>query len=148
MSDEIQIRPMSAEDLTQVAAIEKATFSDAWSQEGFAESLAREDTVCLCAASGQRVLGYALLYTVLDEGELMNIAVDETCRGQGIGRKLLNAVLAQGASRGISHFYLEVRAGNLPAQKLYQSAGFAVDGIRPDFYEKPRENAFLMSLHR
>ena len=147
MSEKYVVQPMRAGDLVPAARLAAACFSNPWRIDAFADALIRKDTVCLSVLSGEALCGYAVLYTALDEGELVNIAVAEEHRKRGVGGMLLDEVLAAGEALGVKHFYLEVRESNLAAQGLYRSRGFQTDGVRRDFYEKPRENAFVMSLH-
>ena len=95
-------------------------------------------------SEAQKVAGYCCLYCVLDEGEIVNVAVSESFRKQGIGERLVRHLMQAGAQRGAKNFYLEVRAGNEPAQCLYEKLGFKTVGIRKNFYEKPVENALVM----
>lgn len=145
MGVEVFFRNMEMSDLDQVCAIEQAVFSDPWSREGFAESLGSGQAILLTAVSeAQKVVGYCCLYCALDEGEIVNVAVSETFRKQGIGERMVRHLMQAGTKRGAKNFYLEVRAGNQPAQRLYEKLGFKTVGIRKNFYEKPVENALVM----
>ena len=84
---------------------------------------------------------------VLDEGYISNIAVSPALRRQGIGAALLRAMLEEGVRRGLAFLTLEVRVGNAAARRLYRRAGFREAGIRPGYYEKPREDALLMTYY-
>jgi ribosomal-protein-alanine N-acetyltransferase len=83
---------------------------------------------------------------VLDEGSLDNIAVDPAYRRQGVAQALLEALIAQGQAQRLSFITLEVREHNAPAIGLYEKNGFQVVGRRKNYYEKPREDAILMTL--
>ena len=76
----------------------------------------------------------------------MNVAVDPECRQKGIGHALVQSLIKEGEKKGAVFFYLEVRESNLAAQKLYEKSGFTVSGIRKNFYQKPAENALIMSM--
>lgn len=140
------IRKMIKEDLSQVCAIENEIFSDAWTMQGFLDTLENSQAIMLVAASDEdgSVEGYCCLYQAFDEGEIVNVAVHPDKRCRGIGYKMVEELMQQGILEGISHFYLEVRESNVNAQKLYEKLGFEMIGIRKDFYEKPRENAIIM----
>lgn len=147
MADRMRIivRGMVSEDIEQVSAIETTVFSDAWSMEGFYDSLKNENSILLSAVDEQeRIVGYCCLYGVLDEGEIVNVAVHPKFRQQGIGEMLMKALIKAARSRGMNQFYLEVREGNHAAQQLYKKMGFAIVGVRKNFYEKPVENALVM----
>lgn len=141
------IRNMEISDLDQVCAIEQDIFSDAWSRQGFLDSLDNEQALLLCAVDGDEVLGYCCLYTMFDEGEIVNVAVHPERRCLGIGAQMIKILMDQGCAKGVCQFYLEVRESNVPAQWLYEKMGFAVVGIRKNFYVKPVENALVMHCH-
>ncbi len=141
----ISIRRMEEKDLPQVAAIERATFSLPWSEEGFRTSLNSADTLYLAAVDEQeQVVGYCGILRSFDEGEITNVAIAENYRKNGIGYQMLSELLSQGRKIGITRFLLEVRAGNTPAIHLYQKLGFTALGIRKKFYERPIEDAVIM----
>lgn len=143
--DEIRIRRMQFRDVKPVAAIEAATFPRPWSEQSFHREV-QENPVAryLVAERDGQILGYAGAWVVLDECHITNIAVAESERGQGIGKKLLNALMQYVSNLGAGWADLEVRVSNLRAQKLYQGAGFVSVGKRKKYYEDNGEDAFLM----
>ncbi len=138
------IRQMVPGDVRQVAEIERSTFSIPWSEASFKDTLNREDTLYLVAEAEGEILGYCGLWQSLYEGEIPNVAVKESCRRRGVGKALLEALFLQGEKRGITAYTLEVRVGNSGAILLYEKLGFQAVGIRPGFYEKPKEDAVIM----
>lgn len=138
------VRQMELDDISQVAEIEKNTFSIPWSEASFRDTLSREDTLYLVAEEQGEILGYCGFWQSLDEGEIPNVAVKGGYRRRGVGEALLKALFLQGAERGITAFTLEVRAGNAAALLLYEKLGFRAVGMRPDFYRKPVEDAVIM----
>ncbi len=140
----ITIREMRIEDLPEVAEIEKATFSEPWSCESFASSLALPDSLYLTAQEDGTVVGYCGLICFLPEAEIVNMAVKESERGRGIGFSLMDELMDRGHAKGIEHFTLEVRVSNRAAIHLYKRFDFYPVGIRPGFYAKPREDALIM----
>lgn len=138
------VRQMEPDDISQVAEIEKNTFSIPWSEASFRDTLNREDTLYLVAEEQGEILGYCGLWQSLDEGEIPNVAVKGGYRRRGVGKALLKALFLQGAERGITAFTLEVRAGNAAALRLYEKLGFRAVGVRPGFYVKPVEDAVIM----
>ena len=138
------IREMSALDIDTVAALEAEIFSMPWSAQGFADTLHREDVLFLVAYEEEKLLGYAGVYCTLDEGEITNVAVEQTARRCGIGCALMETLIRALADRGIFRIVLEVRASNEPAIRLYEQTGFSVAGTRKNFYEKPTEDAYVM----
>lgn len=99
------------------------------------------------AAEEQGVLlGYAGMQVVVGEAYITNIAVDPAYRRMGIGESLLKALIEHGVDRDVDFLTLEVRRSNTGAQELYRKLGFAEEGIRKGYYEKPKEDAILMTL--
>ncbi len=138
--------PMDRSHLHEIAQIERECFSDPWSETSLEEELYNP----LCSfIVAQRpdgaVLGYAGVHVVMDEGYLDNIAVREDYRGQGIADDLLEAFIRFGRVH-LAFLTLEVRPSNEPAIQLYLKHGFAQVGRRKNYYEKPREDAIIMTL--
>ena len=96
--------------------------------------------------SAGAVGGYVIALTVLDESEILNIAVAAELRGRGIGGIMLDAVLAQVRERGAVAVYLEVRESNESARRLYASRGFSELSRRKNYYRKPSEDALVLQL--
>ena len=143
----IIIRKMQIEDLTQVCEIEKANFSLPWSEKSFSDSIKRNDTIFLTALAGEEVVGYLGCYCICGTGEITNVAVKASMRGQRIGAMLLQKLYEAGAALETKEFFLEVRESNEAAIRLYTREGFIKEGIRKNFYEKPIENAVIMWKH-
>ncbi len=137
----VLIRPAAAADMSAVAALESFCFS----LPRQLPQLERERENFLIAEEDGVFLGYIDAAAVLDEGYIGNIAVCPESRGRGVGRALLRALKERHRGQ-LTFLTLEVRASNAPAIALYQSEGFRQAGIRPGMYEKPREDALLMSF--
>ncbi|MBQ8185217.1 MAG: ribosomal protein S18-alanine N-acetyltransferase [Lachnospiraceae bacterium] len=144
MPETLQIRFMEERDLDQVAAIEKKYFSMPWSRRNFLDSLKLAHTIYVVAEIDSRIAGYCGCYQMLEEAEIVNVAVDETFRGRGIGYRMLTELMRLGEKQGAFAYTLEVRVSNAPAIRLYESLGFESLGIRKNFYEKPVEDAMIM----
>lgn len=144
--DEVEIVKLKAEYCSQIAEIEKRTFSLPWSEKAFLECIGYPDRHYFCAVCKGKVLGYCGYWGVLDEAEIYNVAVKEDSRGRGIGKLLLTKLIDYGKLDNRNRFLLEVRLGNKSAIGLYKKLGFKEDGIRPNFYDEPKEDALLMSL--
>lgn len=142
-----RIIPMTPAHLSAVAALEKRCFpADPWSENVFRQALDSPDTAILLAEGEDgALLGYAVLYSVLDEGNLDNIAVAPEFRRQGVADALLSALAGLCRERELVHLMLEVRASNDPALALYRKYGFAEVGRRKNYYPNPREDAILMT---
>lgn len=142
-----RIVPMAAAHLPAVVALEQICFpSDPWSESVYRAAL-DNPAVGILLARGEdgALLGYAVLSTVLDEGNLDNIAVAPEARRNGIADALLSALTAFGREH-LARLMLEVRASNAPAIALYEKHGFAAVGRRKHYYDAPREDAILMTL--
>lgn len=132
------------EHLDEVAEIEALCFSDPWSADAL-KILTREGGFGMVALTEDgRAVGYGGMLTVLDEGQITNIAVHPDFRRLGIARDLLSAMLAHGRSLGVTQFSLEVRSSNVGAQALYLQQGFEIAGTRKRFYSHPTEDGLVM----
>ena len=139
--DSLSLSPAAPADLPSIAALEELCFSLPRPLEQLGRALP-DFTV---ARFNGAFAGYADMLTVLDEGQIGNVAVVPEFRRRGIGAALLDSLLRSGAANALSFLTLEVRAGNLPAIALYESRGFAVVGRSPNYYERPREDALFMT---
>ena len=128
----------------QVAALEKLCFSDPWSEYSVASELKNPLSLWLIAEEDGTVCGYVGSQTVLDETDMMNIAVHPDCRRKGIAAALIEELVTQLKGRGSHILRLEVRQSNAPAIALYASMGFKELGIRKNYYRNPRENALIL----
>jgi ribosomal-protein-alanine N-acetyltransferase len=137
------LRDATKEDLPAILEIDGASFSQPWSQRSFEQCFADDKTYIVIAQSDERVLGFGVAYTVGDEGEITTLAVDAAVRGQGVGEKILQALLDFCRARGAHKVFLEVRAGNGAAQRLYARCGFVEAGLRRRYYADG-EDAVLM----
>jgi [ribosomal protein S18]-alanine N-acetyltransferase len=142
--DEIQIRPMTQKDLEAVVRIERLSYSVPWSNATFRGLLFRADTDLLCAEIGGTLVGYAVCWFVLDQGELGNVAVDPVFRRRGIAARLVEATLERARKRRAKEVFLEVRRSNDVAQRLYKRLGFREVGVRRNYYSLPAEDALVM----
>ncbi len=129
------IRPMTEADLAVVLAIEQACFPRGWSCTHFLAELASERATCVVAEQDGQVAGYLCLTVLLDEAEILNVAVDPSSRRCGIGNALLQWACDQAVRQGAKVLRLEVRASSAPAIGLYQRWGFRQTGLRRAYYE-------------
>ena len=143
----IACRPLVASDIDAVFAIEAGAFTTPWQPETF-EGLLGRDTVEMVVMTDQtsEVIGYAVLWCILDQGELANLAIVPERRGAGLGSHLLRHVLDVAALRGVAKFFLEVRASNAAAIALYEGFGFTEIGVRRGYYDNPKEDALVMAV--
>lgn len=135
---------MKPEDAADAADMEEKIFSVPWSEQAFLEALSQECTVFLAAKTEERCIGYIGAYFAADEAEITNVAVDEDYRRRRIGEALVKGIQKEAVQRGTQSIFLEVRCSNASAISLYQKLGFSVCGTRRGFYEKPKEDAYVM----
>ena len=139
------VKRIERADLARIATLERACFTHPWSEEALA--LLCTDTafgfVCL---DRDTAVAYGGMLTVLDEGQIINIATSPAHRGQGLGTAVLSALLEHARERGLVSVTLEVRLSNAPAIALYRKLGFAELGRRKNFYTQPTEDAFVMGV--
>jgi len=133
-------------DLLEIEAIERASFSDPWSLEalkGFFQQSHARGWICREEACP---IGYLIASSLLEEGELMRIAVIPSHQRCGIGAALIAAQIQSWKREGTRHAFLEVRKSNTVAQHLYEKTGFVSVGKRTGFYTKPTEDALIYCL--
>lgn len=144
VSDALTIHRMTFGDLDEVTAIESMSFPRPWTREHFIAELNSPRSYPLVAHSSDGlVAGYICQTLVLDEGEILDVAVRHDCRGKGVGGALLTRAVLDLKERGARIVHLEVRVTNLAALTLYRRFGFRESGIRRNYYENG-EDAILM----
>lgn len=141
----LAIRKMKEADIPEVARLEKEIFSDSWSEKAIKETFDQQQTLVLVAYEDKQLIGYLILYFVLEEGEIARIAVISDHRRQGVGARLLLELEDLCEDNGITKLLLDVRESNKAAISFYTSYGFVQDGIRRNFYTDPQEDGILMS---
>ena len=141
---EIKIRELREADMEELARIEAESFTEPWTAEDFAALLTRDYCLYLVAELSGKIVGSCGLTESFGEGNIDNVVVDENYRQTGVGSRLMEELLRQGEERGITAFTLEVRVSNAGAIRLYEKYGFVSEGIRPGFYDKPKEDAMIM----
>ncbi|MFR4352541.1 MAG: ribosomal protein S18-alanine N-acetyltransferase [Roseburia sp.] len=140
----IFVRAMREEDVGAVAELEGQIFSTPWSYKSFLDSIRLSNTIFLVAEEEGKILGYIGMYLACGEGEITNVAVDFDERCRGVGGCLLAEMKKEAERRLIGSIVLEVRVSNRSAIRLYERNGFVNQGVRKDFYESPREDAYIM----
>jgi [ribosomal protein S18]-alanine N-acetyltransferase len=146
---EILFRPMTTADLDGVLELELALFGEeAWSRQMLVGELGQQPAsrYYQVAESDRKIVGYAGLLAAGGQADVLTIAVAAARWGQGIGSRLLDRLLAEARSRGATEVFLEVRADNSRAQRLYQWRGFTEVGIRRGYYQPSGTDAIVMRL--
>jgi len=140
-----EIVPMDRGHVPQIAALEKECFSTPWTENMLSDALFDSQASFIVAEDEEgHILGYAGLHVILDEGYIDNIAVEPDARRHGVASALLDVYCRFGAAN-LAFLTLEVRASNEAAIALYEKYGFQRAGLRPGYYQHPREDAVIMT---
>lgn len=141
------IENMEKKHLSGVLKIEESCFTHPWSKESFESELRKAESYKFVALENGEVIGFAILDIVLDEGNLLDIAVDRNHRRKGVARALFEKMLEKAQEKELSFITLEVRISSTPAIALYEAMGFEKVGVRKNYYSKPTEDALLMTKY-
>lgn len=139
------IEKMSPSHVGEIARLEKECFSTPWSDDGLKSELNNAFARFFVATYAGEIAGYVGAHNVLGEVYITNVAVFEKFRRKGVAKKLIDALLETAKAENGNFVTLEVRESNIPAVSLYEKCGFEKVGERKNFYEKPKENAVLMT---
>ncbi len=149
---DVLIRPLTADDLPTVVAIEARGHAFPWTRGNFEDGLASSYYMVVMEQGGagleKKIIGYGVVQVILDEGHLLNITIDPPLNGRGLGRELLLHLLDY-ARTHTDTLFLEVRPSNHRAIALYQSSGFNEIGLRRNYYPAKgggKEDALLMAM--
>lgn len=133
--------------LDEIAEMEKICFpNDPWSRQMFLESAENDCFIITLVKDLQlsKIVAYSLIYCAADQADLANIAVLPECRGQKLGRELLEITMEKARETGVFEVFLEVRESNAAARGLYNTSEFVEIGRRKKYYSNPREDAIIM----
>ena len=144
----IELRRMTAEDINAVMEVEKNAYSYPWTKGIFADCL-RVGYDCWVATLDQRIIAHAVISVAAGESHILNLAVDRSYQGQGIGKQLLSHLMDIARIQSADTMLLEVRPSNQAAIHLYESSGFNEIGSRKAYYPAPngKEDALLFARH-
>lgn len=140
----IVYREMREADVPFISRLEEETFSMPWSAASFLQMIEKEDMAYYVAEEDGRLLGGSGLLMIAGEGNITNVVVAPDARRRGVATGLLTHLMMEGDRAGLTAYTLEVRVSNAAAIGLYEKLGFVSEGIRPNFYEKPTEDAMIM----
>jgi len=143
-ASQILIRKSEPEDIATMLQIERENSPDPWSVKSITDTLNQPNNLCLTGVKAGKVIGY-LFATLIDKGEILAISVSEEMKRQGVGEALINELIQVATKRNIQSLILEVRESNQEAISFYEKMGFEKDGVRPGYYEQPKEDGILMS---
>jgi ribosomal-protein-alanine N-acetyltransferase len=142
----VVIAPMSLADVPAVHEIERLSFSSPWPEHAFQQEI-RGNRLAryIVAHAGDKVVGFAGVWLMIDEAHITTFGVHPDWRRQGIGRQLMLNLVDLARTLGAARMTLEVRAGNVAAQALYGAFGFVIAGRRPGYYTDDGEDALVMT---
>ncbi|HEY1273873.1 MAG TPA: ribosomal protein S18-alanine N-acetyltransferase [Thermoleophilaceae bacterium] len=140
---ELELRRLTYADLPQVIAIERRAFPTPWSLAMFVLELSKPSGTCLAALRAGRIVGYLVCSRYDTVWHVMNVAVDNRLRRQGIAGAMIER-LFELADKPSEQYTLEVRTSNDPAIRLYERFGFRAAGRRRAYYHDNREDALIM----
>jgi [ribosomal protein S18]-alanine N-acetyltransferase len=143
----IVVRRLESRDLSAVEKLERRAYPTPWSRSMFAGELAKPSSFAAGAfdeSARDRLAGYLIVSRYVDAWHIMNLAVDDPYRRQGIARRLLDELFAKTAGDDTRGYTLEVRISNQRAIEVYERAGFRITGVRRGYYTDNREDAYVM----
>ncbi|MDR7523015.1 MAG: ribosomal protein S18-alanine N-acetyltransferase [Armatimonadota bacterium] len=142
----VRIEPMTVADLPRVREVEQASFAVPWPRDAYRAELEENRVACYLVARDEDgvVAGFAGMWVVFDEAHVTTIAVDPRRRGQGIGTRLLLALIDHALARDARWMTLEVRPSNAAALALYRRFGFRDVALRKRYYSDNGEDAIVM----
>lgn len=143
--EKLVITNMTLDDLSQILEIEMLSFKIPWSREAFISELTTNKfAVYIVAKLNNKVVGYAGMWKIFDEGHITNIAVHPDVRGRKIGTRMVEVLINLAKECNIERLTLEVRKSNMLAQRLYKNFGFEISGLRKKYYADNNEDALIM----
>ena len=134
------------EDISALVQIEKEEFSTPFKEKDFLDIYESEISSVLVAKVGDVVAGYVSFTVIIDECQIINFATKNEFKRQGVGKKVMEALLDYGKEHDVMKYFLEVRVSNESAISLYRKYGFVPVGISKNHFSQPREDAILMNL--
>ncbi|HBX75425.1 MAG: ribosomal protein S18-alanine N-acetyltransferase [Acidaminococcaceae bacterium] len=143
----IRVRFCEEPDLPAVMELDREAFFDPWSRETWLRELHNSIAVWIVEEVAGDIVGYAGIWVVAGEAQVMRVAVRKELRNRGLGLALTKALLQEARDAGAESATLEVRESNRAARTVYERCGFVSEGVRPDYYEDNHEGAVIMWMH-
>lgn len=140
----MQIELMNKSHIDGIIEIENESFAIPWSRASVEKELSNNLAIYVVATESEKVVGYGGMWHIVNEGHITNIAVHKDYRQKGIGNAIINKLSEIALEKEMIGLTLEVRKSNTPALALYRKNGFKLEGIRPEYYEDNKEDAYIM----
>ena len=146
VQDVVVVRAEPTDDLAEVEALQRRSFTNAWGAEALRWELNHTDVarLYLMRAADGTLVAYCACWMIFDELHINSLAVDASWRRRGLARRLLADVFRDVTGAGARSATLEVRPSNEAARCLYEQLGFKVEGIHRDYYQEPKEDALVL----
>lgn len=144
MENSIIIRNLQEKDIDDLVEIEELCFHTPWTKNSLKQELKNKLARYKVIEKNSKIVAYAGIWFVVDEGHITNVAVHPEQRGLGYGNQVIEALIDECANSNIISMTLEVRKSNETAIKLYKKYGFKLSGIRPGYYTDTQEDALIM----
>lgn len=144
--NDTSIGDMTTDDISEVAGIERISFTTPWSEMSFYNEVKRPGSLSKVARQCGKIVGYICGSRVVDEGHILTLAVRPEFRRHGIASALIGDMINNLTEEGCRFIFLEVRSSNEAAREIYERFGFKLFGLRKDYYKSPVEDAVLMVL--
>lgn len=141
---DVQIRWMIRRDMAEVLEIERQSFEFAWTEEDFLCCLRQRNCIGMVAESQNRIVGFMIYELLKSQLHVLNFAVAEWTRRQGVGQQMVEKLAGKLAQQRRQEIRLEIREGNLPAQLFFRSQGFCATNVLRNYYEDTAEDAYVM----
>ena len=141
----VQFRGMQTDDISRISELEKECFPTPWTEDAFYNELVHNHFAHYIVMLWKDVvIGYAGMWTIMDEAHITNIALTGEYRGRKLGERMMMELMNRAAGHGMKRITLEVRVSNVIAQRLYEKFGFRAEGVRRGYYSDNGEDAIIM----
>ena len=142
----VTFHELTEDDVEAVSIIESETFSMPWKAADFLEMINLDYAYYIVAKENGVPIGCCGVRNMCGDGEITNVVIQKNHRRKGYARQMLKYLMENARHRGVRRYTLEVRRSNEAAIALYEELGFKCEGVRPNFYEKPVEDALIYWL--
>ena len=138
------IENLNLTHIEEICDIEKRCFSDAWSRQSFIDEIDNENSVFIVVKKEDKIVAYSGFWYIVDDAQIMNVAVDIAYKGMKISHILMKEMIQRARDKNMATMSLEVRVSNEIAINLYKGYGFEIVGVRKQYYQDNKEDAYIM----
>ena len=138
------IENLNLTHIEEICDIEKRCFSDAWSRQSFIDEIDNENSVFIVVKKEDKIVAYSGFWYIVDDAQIMNVAVDIAYKGMKISHILMKEMIQRAMDKNMATMSLEVRVSNEIAINLYKVYGFEIVGVRKQYYQDNKEDAYIM----